>query len=168
MRSNSKVRPCDLHRYALQATVAVPAWELLTHRKPDILAISIQGQAAGRSASAMRCHPRTNRQEMARSMVRKSIEQRLAELEARRTTLKARLGQQERARDTRRKVLQERFPISHFRLIGNLPNQQCSAGARPAPARCRQRSIFYPATGGLVAQGASAVPHPRRRQGVIR
>ena len=38
-------------------------------------------------------------------MARKTIEQRLAELEAQRATLKARLGKQERARDTRRKVL---------------------------------------------------------------
>jgi hypothetical protein len=38
-------------------------------------------------------------------MARKTIEQRLAELEQRKRTLKARLSQQERARDTRRKVL---------------------------------------------------------------
>ena len=38
-------------------------------------------------------------------MARKSIEQRLAELDARRASLKARLSKQERARDTRRKVL---------------------------------------------------------------
>lgn len=38
-------------------------------------------------------------------MVRKSIEQRLAELEAQRSTLRARLSKQERANDTRRKVL---------------------------------------------------------------
>ena len=38
-------------------------------------------------------------------MARKSIEQRLAELDARRASLKARMGQQERARDTRKKVL---------------------------------------------------------------
>ena len=38
-------------------------------------------------------------------MARKSIEQRLAELEARKTTLKARLTKQTRASDTRRKVL---------------------------------------------------------------
>lgn len=38
-------------------------------------------------------------------MPRRSIEQRLAELEAQRTALKARLGKQERANDTRRKVL---------------------------------------------------------------
>jgi len=38
-------------------------------------------------------------------MGRKTIEQRLAELEARRDALKARLGKQERAKDTRRKVL---------------------------------------------------------------
>lgn len=38
-------------------------------------------------------------------MARKSIEQRLAELETKKKTLKARLTKQERARDTRRKVL---------------------------------------------------------------
>jgi hypothetical protein len=38
-------------------------------------------------------------------MARKTIEQRLAELEQQKRTLKARLSQQERARDTRRKVL---------------------------------------------------------------
>lgn len=38
-------------------------------------------------------------------MARKSIEQRLAELDARRASLKARIGKEERARDTRRKVL---------------------------------------------------------------
>lgn len=38
-------------------------------------------------------------------MARKSIEQRLAELDARRAALKARQGKEERARDTRRKVL---------------------------------------------------------------
>ncbi|MBB5278664.1 hypothetical protein HNR26_004766 [Rhizobium rosettiformans] len=38
-------------------------------------------------------------------MARKSIEQRLAELDVRRSALKARLGKQERANDTRRKVL---------------------------------------------------------------
>lgn len=38
-------------------------------------------------------------------MARKSIEQRLSELDAQRASLKARLGKEERARDTRRKVL---------------------------------------------------------------
>ncbi len=38
-------------------------------------------------------------------MVRKSIEERLAQLDAQRATLKARLSKQERANDTRRKVL---------------------------------------------------------------
>lgn len=38
-------------------------------------------------------------------MARKSIEERLAQLEAQRRTLQARLSKQERARDTRRKVL---------------------------------------------------------------
>jgi chromosome condensin MukBEF ATPase and DNA-binding subunit MukB len=38
-------------------------------------------------------------------MARKTIEQRLAELEARRSALKARLSKQERTHDTRRKIL---------------------------------------------------------------
>ena len=38
-------------------------------------------------------------------MARKSIEQRLSELDAQRAALKARLSKQERANDTRRKVL---------------------------------------------------------------
>ena len=38
-------------------------------------------------------------------MARKTIEQRLAELDAQRASLKARLGKQERANATRRKVL---------------------------------------------------------------
>jgi hypothetical protein len=38
-------------------------------------------------------------------MARKTIQQRIAELETRKKTLKARLGKQERARDTRRKIL---------------------------------------------------------------
>ncbi|AWI62453.1 hypothetical protein [Sinorhizobium fredii] len=38
-------------------------------------------------------------------MARKSISQRLAELEERKKALKARLGKQERAQDTRRKIL---------------------------------------------------------------
>ncbi len=38
-------------------------------------------------------------------MARKTIEQRLAELDAQRATLKARLSKQDRANDTRRKVL---------------------------------------------------------------
>lgn len=38
-------------------------------------------------------------------MARKSIEERLAQIEAQRKTLKARLGKQERSEDTRRKVL---------------------------------------------------------------
>lgn len=38
-------------------------------------------------------------------MARKSIEQRIAELEEQKKSLKARLGKQERSKDTRRKVL---------------------------------------------------------------
>lgn len=42
---------------------------------------------------------------MEENMARKSIEERLAQLDAQRKTLQARLNKQERARDTRRKVL---------------------------------------------------------------
>jgi hypothetical protein len=38
-------------------------------------------------------------------MTRRSIEERLAQLDAQRKTLQSRLGKQERAKDTRRKVL---------------------------------------------------------------
>jgi hypothetical protein len=38
-------------------------------------------------------------------MVRRSIEQRLKQIEAQKKALKARLGKQDRARDTRRKIL---------------------------------------------------------------
>ncbi|GHD21359.1 mobilization protein [Tianweitania populi] len=44
-------------------------------------------------------------------MARKSIEQRLGELEAQRSALKARLSKQERANDTRRKVLLGAFVL---------------------------------------------------------
>lgn len=44
-------------------------------------------------------------------MARKSIEERLAQLEAQRKTLKARLNKQERATDTRRKVLLGAFVL---------------------------------------------------------
>jgi len=49
--------------------------------------------------------PPRSRTERKFSMARKSIEERLAQIEAQRKTLKARLGKQERAEDTRRKVL---------------------------------------------------------------
>jgi hypothetical protein len=39
------------------------------------------------------------------NMTRRTIEQRLAQLEAQKKTLQARLGKKERARDTRRKIL---------------------------------------------------------------
>ena len=44
-------------------------------------------------------------------MVRRSLEQRLAQLEAQRKTLQTRLDKQERARDTRRKVLLGAFML---------------------------------------------------------
>lgn len=53
-------------------------------------------------------------------MARKTIEQRLAELDAQRATLKARLSKQERANDTRRKVLLGAFVL--HRLEGD-PDQ---------------------------------------------
>ncbi|MBD8555114.1 mobilization protein [Rhizobium sp. CFBP 8762] len=47
-------------------------------------------------------------------MARKSIEQRLAEIETRRADLKARLIKQERSNDTRRKVLIGAFVLHHL------------------------------------------------------
>lgn len=47
-------------------------------------------------------------------MARKSIEERLAQLDAQRKTLQARLGKQERAADTRRKVLLGAFLLSRL------------------------------------------------------
>ena len=45
-------------------------------------------------------------------MARKTIEQRLAELDAQRASLKARLGKQERANDTRRPLSTSNFTTS--------------------------------------------------------
>ena len=50
-------------------------------------------------------------------MARKSIEERLAQLDAQRKTLQARLGKQERAADTRRKILLGALVLN--RLEGN-------------------------------------------------
>jgi hypothetical protein len=61
-------------------------------------------------------------------MARKTIEQRLAELDAQRATLKARLGKQERANDTRRKVLLGAL-VLHRLENGNDP------GIFPTPRR---------------------------------
>jgi hypothetical protein len=47
-------------------------------------------------------------------MARKTIEQRLAQLEAQKKTLQARLGKQARAADTRRKVLLGAFLLSRL------------------------------------------------------
>lgn len=54
-------------------------------------------------------------------MARRTIEQRIAQLEAQKKTLQARLGRQDRARDTRRKV-----------LLGALVLQRLEAGQDPA------------------------------------
>lgn len=47
-------------------------------------------------------------------MAKRSIEERLAQLDAQRQALKARLGKQERARDTRRKVLIGALILHHI------------------------------------------------------
>ena len=52
-------------------------------------------------------------------MARRSIQERLAQLEARKKTLKARLGKQERARDTRRKVLLGALVLHRLENSGN-------------------------------------------------
>ncbi|KQT95717.1 mobilization protein [Methylobacterium sp. Leaf469] len=54
-------------------------------------------------------------------MARRTIAERLAQIEAQKKTLQARLGQQERAHDTRRKV-----------LLGALVLQRLEAGHDPA------------------------------------
>ena len=53
-------------------------------------------------------------------MARRTIEQRLAQLEAQKKTLQSRLGKQERARDTRRKVLLGALVL--HRLQSDQPN----------------------------------------------
>ena len=62
----------------------------------------VQGTEAG---------PRYIRPERKEPKARKSIEQRLAELEAKKATLKARLSKQSRTEDTRRKVLLGAFVL---------------------------------------------------------
>ncbi len=52
-------------------------------------------------------------------MARKSIEERLAQIDAQRKTLKARLGKQERAQDTRRKVLLGALVLHRLENSGN-------------------------------------------------
>ncbi len=47
-------------------------------------------------------------------MARKTIEQRIAELEVRKKTLMARLGKRERAEDTRRKILLGALVLHHL------------------------------------------------------
>ncbi|MFJ6326070.1 MULTISPECIES: mobilization protein [unclassified Rhizobium] len=47
-------------------------------------------------------------------MARKTIEQRIAELEVRKKTLMARLGKRERAEDTRRKILLGALVLYHL------------------------------------------------------
>ncbi|MBB3396379.1 mobilization protein [Rhizobium sp. BK060] len=47
-------------------------------------------------------------------MVRKSIEERLSQLEAQKKTLQARLGKQERAEETRRKILLGTLIMEHL------------------------------------------------------
>jgi hypothetical protein len=48
-------------------------------------------------------------------MTRKPLAQRIAEIEARKRTLVARLGRQERARDTRRKILLGALVLHHLK-----------------------------------------------------
>ena len=52
-------------------------------------------------------------------MARKSIEQRLAQIDAQRKTLKARLGKLERSQDTRRKVLLGAFLLHRLENSSN-------------------------------------------------
>lgn len=52
-------------------------------------------------------------------MARKTIEQRLAEIENQRKMLKARLGKQERTHDTRRKVLLGTLVLHHLENVSD-------------------------------------------------
>lgn len=52
-------------------------------------------------------------------MARRSIEERLSQLDAQRKTLQARLGKQDRARDTRRKVLLGALMLHRLETSGN-------------------------------------------------
>ncbi|MBO9136259.1 mobilization protein (plasmid) [Rhizobium sp. B230/85] len=52
-------------------------------------------------------------------MPRKSIEERLAQIEAQRKTLKARLGKQERSEDTRRKILLGALVLHRLEISGD-------------------------------------------------
>lgn len=56
-------------------------------------------------------------------MARRTIEERLAQLDNQRKTLQARLGQQERAKDTRRKVLLGAFVLHR---LENAPETELS------------------------------------------
>ena len=84
-------------------------------------------------------------------MARKTIEQRLAELDAQRATLKARLSKQERANDTRRKVLLGGFVLSQMKKKGIGYNQMTYEDARFVDTlnNDRDRALF-----GLAAKPA--------------
>ncbi len=69
-------------------------------------------------------------------MARKSIEERLAQIEVQRKTLKARLGQQERKDDTRRKVLLSALVLHRLARIAmaSSPNASVNGCAANCPA----------------------------------
>ena len=84
-------------------------------------------------------------------MARKSIEERLAQLDAQRAALKARLGKQERANDTRRKVLLGGFVLAQMKKKGIGYNQMTYEDARFVDTlnNDRDRALF-----GLAAKPA--------------
>ena len=84
-------------------------------------------------------------------MARKTIEQRLAELDAQRSALKARLSKQERANDTRRKVLLGGFVLAQMKKKGIGYNQMTYEDARFVDTlnNDRDRALF-----GLAAKPA--------------
>ena len=82
------------------------------------------------------------------TVARKTIGERLAQLEAQRKTLQIRLSKQERAIDTRRKV-----------LIGALVLHRLE----------NDRDVHF--AGGIaewLRSGTAKIPHPRRRPGSVR
>ena len=93
-------------------------------------------------------HPPLAETERTRHVARKTIETRLAEIEAQKKTLKARLSKQERAHDTRRKV-----------LLGALVLHRLQAG---------KDEESFPPPRRLAAPRIAGLPHPRRRQGALR
>ncbi|MFC3221321.1 mobilization protein [Tianweitania populi] len=92
-------------------------------------------------------------------MARKTIEQRLGELEAQRSALKARLSKQERANDTRRKVLLGAFVLHRLESSndGEFADRLREWLARHLPGfltRANDKALFS----DLIGKRANAAP----------